>query len=191
MKLNKNGNYIYYGIFWCDSCEQEVTKDMASGKKQKSCGCEHNKGINNPNYKDGRSQEKLYHILASIKDRCSNFNSKDFIYYGGRGISVCPEWTNDYAKFRDWALENGYQEGLEIDREDTNGNYSPENCRWIIHEENMRNIRYSKIENIEQANEIRTLYNSGYYTQKQLAEKYNVNQSTISKIIKNKLWKNI
>ena len=144
-------------------------------------------GINNPNYKHGQSYTKLYIVWKGIRQRCNNSNRTDYQYYGGRDITICPEWTNDYTKFRDWALSNGYQEGLEIDREDTDGNYEPNNCRFITKTENLKNQRRIKI-NLEKANEIRTLYNSRSYTQEQLAEKYNVSQSTISEIIINKRW---
>ena len=129
----------------------------------------------------------LHHIWLGIKCRCNNPKHKSYKDYGGRGITICPEWTNDYTKFRDWALSNGYQEGLEIDREDNDGNYEPKNCRWVTHKENCNNRRGKKLY-LEKVNEIRKLYATGNYTQKELAEKFNVSQTLISQIILNKIW---
>ena len=147
-KINKNGDKVSYGIFYCDFCNLEVEKDLNSGKKQESCGC--NKkydGKNNPSYKHGGTKTKLYIVYYGIKDRCLSFKHKFYKYYGGRGITVCPEWADKekgFINFRDWALNNGYQEGLEIDRINPDGNYEPSNCRWVTHKENCNNRRNSK-----------------------------------------------
>ena len=144
-------------------------------------------GHNKNNLKHGETKTKLYQVWAEIKQRCNNPNDMHFKDYGGRGITICPEWTNDYIKFRDWALNNGYQEGLTIDRIENDGNYSPKNCQWISLEKNAQKKRTTKL-NQEKVNEIRIKYNSGYYTQKQLAKEYNVSIATISLIINNKRW---
>ena len=91
--------------------------------------------------KHGLSQSRLYNIHQKMIDRCyrqSIFAYKD---YGGRGITVCDEWRKDFMSFYNWALNNGYEETLTIDRIDVNGNYEPNNCRWIPMGEQSKNTR--------------------------------------------------
>jgi len=146
-------------------------------------------GSMNPNYKHGGTKTKLFGLWKDIKKRCYNKSRKQYKDYGGRGIIICPEWANDYTKFRDWSLNNGYQEGLEIDRINNDGNYSPENCRFVTKQENIRNSRATKL-TLGISNEIKGLWNTGNYTQQELAEKFELHQTTISCIILNKIWKN-
>lgn len=79
-----------------------------------------------------------------MRERCSNPHRKEWPNYGGRGIRVCAEW-DDYAVFRDWALANGYEEGLDIDRQDNDSNYEPGNCHFITRSQNLRNKRNSRM----------------------------------------------
>ena len=83
------------------------------------------------------THKKLYHVWHAMKKRCKNPNNMN---YGGRGITFCSEWEKA-ENFCEWALNNGYHEGLELDRIDVNGNYCPENCRWVDRKTNAQNQR--------------------------------------------------
>ena len=92
----------------------------------------------------GESNTRLYNIWECMKTRCYNKHHIKYHNYGGRGISICDSWKNSYINFRDWALMNGYNENLTIDRINVNGNYEPSNCQWITHAEQQKNRRTTK-----------------------------------------------
>ncbi len=95
------------------------------------------------NYKHGKSNidYPLYKTWCNIKARCYTSSSTQFKDYGGRGIKVCDKWREDFKIFESWALSNGYQEDLTIERINFNGNYEPCNCRWISIKEQQKNKR--------------------------------------------------
>lgn len=92
-------------------------------------------------YLHGKTNTRLFRIWAHIKDRCFNVNNDAYKNYGARGIIMCSEWKNDFMSFYNWAIANGYNEVLTIDRKNNNGNYEPSNCRWISVKEQHRNTR--------------------------------------------------
>lgn len=119
-----------------------------------SCGClsheVHSKiakrinlGEKSRKHGDANHNVPLYGIWSAMKRRCNNPNAQYYDIYGGRGITVCSDWQ-DYLPFKSWALSNGYKEGLTIDRIDCDGNYEPNNCRWITIQEQQRNRRNNK-----------------------------------------------
>jgi hypothetical protein len=103
-----------------------------------SCGCIKMEGNN---IKHGKCYTRIYGIYKHMIQRCYYKKSNIYKYYGERGITVCDEWLNDFEKFYDWAINNGYQNNLTIDRKNTNGNYEPNNCRWITMKEQNNNRR--------------------------------------------------
>lgn len=96
----------------------------------KSCGCKTKEMIGNATRVHGFVGTRLNRIYHGMKSRCYNPNNEKYKDYGGRGITVCDEWKNDFQAFYDWAMSNGYKENLTIDRINVDGNYEPSNCRW-------------------------------------------------------------
>jgi len=91
----------------------------------------------------GSSYTQLISSWYGIKRRIFDTEFESYLDYGGRGITVCEEWL-EFTVFRDWALANGYKDGLEIDRRNNDGNYCPDNCRWVTHAENSHNRSKSR-----------------------------------------------
>ena len=111
-------------------------------------------GKDNPLYKHGHSNTRLHKIWQNMRNRCLNRKTPDYKYYGGRGIRICKDW-NDFICFEVWSLSNGYTEKLTLDRIDVNGNYCPNNCRWVtrkVQSNNKRNLRL-----LEYKGEIKTI----------------------------------
>jgi hypothetical protein len=134
----------YYKKYWnclckCGNRTTVIERCLLTGET-KSCGCLMNESRRNNRRTHGLSGTKLYFVWRSMLIRCEYEKGKSYKDYGGRGIKVCREWHEPTVFFQ-WANANGYKEGLEIDRINTNGDYCPENCRFISRNENARNKR--------------------------------------------------
>ena len=146
--VSPNGSKYARWLCRCDCGKEKVVKTVClnDGDTQ-SCGCIHSERLaerNRANKKLGKTNHRLYKIWCGIKARCKNSNATDYDIYGGRGITICEEWKNDFSLFYNWAVNNGYKDNLTIDRVDTNGNYCPENCKWSTTKEQSNNKRNNK-----------------------------------------------
>ncbi len=130
-----------YWICRCDCGKiKSVSTTALKGGYTKSCGCLRKESLQNSRHKNLH----LYQVWQDMKQRCTNPNNKYYDRYGGRGIKVCQEWSDEYEPFYLWAISHGYKQGLQIDRKDNDGNYSPSNCQWVTPKQNTNNRGVSR-----------------------------------------------
>lgn len=141
--VRKKG-YVYHPCRCDCGTERDILHDSLTSGKSVSCGCYHSevskRVCRERNTVHGLYGTKLHRVWRNMLRRCTDQKVKCFSNYGGRGIKVCSEWSV-FLTFCEWALANGYREGLEIDRKDNSGNYEPTNCRWVTRKVNARNRR--------------------------------------------------
>lgn len=159
---NKRGLAMWKVQCHCGNEFVTAGNDIRNGKVN-SCGCSHKKvakkmGLNNKTH--GETYSRLYNIWKAMRYRCNNKENKNYEYYGTRGIEVCDEWAKSYDNFKEWAINNGYDSNLTLDRIDTNKNYCPNNCKWSTSTEQNRNKRNNKL----------MLFNGKILTQSEICE---------------------
>lgn len=159
----------------CD-CGNTITTRLISFRSgyAKSCGCikkigRHDRGLT------ALSRHPLHRVWSNMIQRCTNKNSNSYKHYGAKGVSVCKEWRDSYKSFYDWAIKNGWEQGLQLDK-DTRGGllYSPETCIFLTGKENA---------NMTSRN--RVFYIDGQrYTMQQLCNNYNITRTAVDKKLK-------
>lgn len=173
--IRKEGFKRKMAKFKC-TCGVEIIKEFSSVKSgyPKRCRVCSRKQANIKITKHGSIKHKLYGKWQDMLNRCRNPKVDRYINYGGRGISVCKEWQDDFVNYKNWCISNGWVEGLQVDRINVNGNYEPSNCRIV--------------EPIEQGynkqNTIYIFYNNNKYSLAKICNLNNVNYYTIRKGIK-------
>lgn len=173
----KRGNYLYWNCRCDCGTERVVSGNNLKSGQSTNCGCVRLKFLHEElpkiTTKNGAQakgkRERLYGIYCDMKSRCYSETSHAYHNYGGRGITACDEWLGEYGynHFRDWAYANGYDPEAPrgqytLDRIDVNGNYSPENCRWVDMQVQANNTRYNV--RIEYNGETHTLAEWGRIT---------------------------
>lgn len=176
------GESINNHAYWrcqcqCGNIVNVRGSDLRNGKT-KSCGCLKNEETSMRFKKHGLKNHRLYGVRIKIISRCQNINDKDYKNYGGRGIKIYDEWLNDFMSFYNWAIENGYKEGLTIERIDVNGNYEPSNCTFIENKNQSLNWRRS----------LKYTYNGETKDIRYFANKYNVNYYALRARLTNYHW---
>ena len=178
----------YHWLCKCDCGKEKViAKSHIINNDVRSCGCLRIETTKARLTKHGGAKTPLWCCWISMIRRCYKPNATGYKDYGGRGITVCDEWKNDFSRFREFALSNGYNSSLEIDRKDNNGNYEPSNCKWSTSLEQARNRRNVKL-TIIKVLIIRNLFKIGAFTRKELAQIFNQRYYNICMIISNRSW---
>lgn len=178
---------IYHVMFKCDNKDTDghalyhvkcrfcdFESDMRLYDIKYPTSCQHiNRRGNIIVFTPSWTNKNLKRIFHQMQGRCFNPNNKSYKWYGAKGITICDEWLDNPLSFENWALNNGYQDGLTIDRIESDQNYCPENCQWITMNENSRkagNVNWITVKE-------ETL------TGRQWANKLGLGENTINKMI--------
>ncbi|PEI49943.1 hypothetical protein [Bacillus toyonensis] len=133
---DKKGNARW--LCRCDCGNEKIILGWSLANRTRSCGCIQKEVTSKRAKIHGLYGTHIHTVWRHMKERCKNPNSKDFVNYGGRGIKLFQDWEK-LENFFEWSKKNGYNEGLSIERIDVNGNYEPDNCKWITLSEQWNN----------------------------------------------------
>lgn len=165
--------HTFYWKCLCDCGKETLVlgTSLKSGNTV-SCGCysSEQKSIRSKTHGTG-NEDRLYRIWSGMKSRCYSVSDHNFCRYGARGIFVDDAWRNDFTEFRKWAIKNGYQHDLSIERIDNDGPYSPDNCRWATKSEQNNNRRSS----------VYITYNGETFTISEWSKKTGIRPATLAR----------
>jgi hypothetical protein len=146
--IKPSGGKVVSYLCRCACGVEKIIKgsSLTSGLTR-SCGCYRNQRLSESNTVHGVSKHPLYVVWKHMVRRCTNDRDKHYKDYGGRGIAVCAEWVGSPDVFVEWGISNGWKKGLQIDRENNDDGYSPDNCRFVKPLKNVNNQRLLKTSN--------------------------------------------
>jgi len=170
-----NKQWNQYWLFHCE-CGNDRPILIPKVGEMTTCGHCGTSSVDLHDSRKGAPYKSLWSTYNNMRNRCYRENIPNFVDYGGRGIKVCDEWRLSYSAFKKWAVENGYDYQLSIkeqslDRIDVDGDYCPENCRWVDMKTQGRNKR----------NTVYILFNNEYTPLIEVAEKVNIPYKTLHK----------
>lgn len=199
LRLSPQGTVVWEFRCVCGKSMECIGNNAVSTAKQASnpavpsCGCVKVQRASEVHTTHGYSRHPLHYAWQAMKQRCNNPNHPEFKRYGGKGVSVCAEWLDDSGAFIQWALSNGWEKGLHLDKDaysDTQGIqrvYSPDTCRFTTAKENVgysasrENHKHNARIRLtpEDVQRIKEIYSSGELNQYELADRYGVKQVSI------------
>ena len=191
-KNTNQGQARWECVCECGNVSTVAGQSLREGKSTRCSRCVgHETSKRLTTHGDARTggHTRLFNIWLHMKYRCSKENNSDYRWYGARGISVCNDWERDYSVFKQWALENGYQEHLTIERSDNDKGYNPDNCEWITQSENSRrrNLVSSNL-TVKKIKQIKKLLSDGFLKHREIGEMFSVRRRVISKIKNGETW---
>lgn len=189
-RINSLNRRVQHGdTFWnctCLLCGTEYVRsrhNLLKHKEDANCGClckeKSRQTKKEHSMKLKPYGDKIEKIYTCMKKRCYSPFNRSYQHYGAKGITICDEWLNDKWAFYKWAIENGYKDGLQIDRIDNSKGYSPDNCRWLTHKEQQNNKTNNRYVD----------YQGKRYTVSELADYLNLPYEVLRKRLNSKTHK--